>query len=186
MRFLAVATLTTLLTITGTGASPLAGVGVTQNSEKRDAAAKKKAVEMVAQTTGVNLLDDQSRFRVGESVMIRVHLRNNSDAPLDVLRYSEFAQYRLRLMKDGAAVPYVEGLMKTLRGKDKEETMAGSISSLSITPGATARVDFIDLSRWYGSLGPGQYQLTLKRTFRFEKNGIPPIESNTVAFEVLP
>lgn len=46
-----------------------------------------------------------------------------------------------------------------------------------------ARYDQLDLSKWYGQLQPGHYELTLRHRFGWKGRWV---ESNTVEFDVVP
>jgi hypothetical protein len=90
------------------------------------------------------------------------------------------------LLKNGKVVPIRKEVLKTLQSKEKEDPLVGIHSATYINPGQTIEVHSLNLNRWYDQLEPGQYQLTVIRQFKLEGKGMPPVESNTVTFEVVP
>lgn len=146
-----------------------------------------KKLEATIEMTGENLLDDRSQFREGDKIVVRFYLKNNSDEPVDILRSGEYAVYRPRLRKagEGESKRYRSGLPQTLMRLDREESFGGSLNMVRLEPGQKARIEFIDLSRWYEDLGPGRYKLTILRRFKREGRGMPQVRSNEVQFEIV-
>lgn len=147
-----------------------------------------KKLEATLEMTGENLLDDRSQFREGDKIVVRFYLKNNSDEPVDILRSGEYAVYRPRLRKvgEGESKRYRSGLPQTLMRLDREESFGGSLNMIRLEPGKKARIEFIDLSRWYEDLSPGTYGLTILRRFKHEGKGMPQVRSNEVHFEIVP
>lgn len=133
---------------------------------------------------------DQQQFRVGETMGVRLSLTNNSPDPILIMVASNL-QNRLRLLKDGEVVLYRRDLPRRLRARDRHDQRSGDRPVMvdrliTIPPGETRRIDSFNLNQWYDPLEPGQYQLTLRRHFRYERPRMPLVESNTITFEVVP
>lgn len=58
----------------------------------------------------IDLGRDDRRFRVGEPVVVNIHMKNKTGKPLSACLAKAFLQLRLTLVKDGQPVPYLNGL----------------------------------------------------------------------------
>lgn len=121
-------------------------------------------------------------YRVGDQITIFLNMTNNGAELLSVTKTNPFFHNRPRLLKDGQLVPYSREALRAVRGS-QEGGYYGSVIGREIEPGLTTVIDAIDLSRWYGQLEPGSYELTLRYVFQHRGR---PIESNTVTFEIVP
>jgi hypothetical protein len=139
----------------------------------------------------INYQNEQRQFRVGHPIRINLSLTNNSPEPIRVIVASDISQNRLRLIKDGEVVLYRRDLPRRLRAIHRDDLRSNDNPvmvdrMITIPPGETRPITLLDLNHWYDPLEPGQYQLTLCRHFRYERLRVPPVESNTVTFEVIP
>lgn len=131
----------------------------------------------------VTLKQRFSSSRAEEKVLVAVSISNAAAEPISVVIGDPRIQYRPRLLKDGKLLPYTEEVVKVVRAKERSGPGAGRVISGEINPRETVAVDHIDLADWYGTLEPGQYELTIK--YRFRHRG-QPVETNTITFEVAP
>lgn len=123
-------------------------------------------------------------FRSGRPILIRLSMLNTSAEPLDVSSGAPLLQHRLRLRKDGRVVRYRQDILPVLRERENfGSPLGGPRFSTTLIPNEMTNVETLDLSRWYGSLEPGRYELTLRH--RFRRRG-RPVESSTVTFDVVP
>lgn len=139
----------------------------------------------------VNTQSEQHQFRVGDPIRVRLSLTNNLSEAINIFVASDISQNRLRLLKDGRAILYRRDIPQRLRSIDRDDLRSNDNPAMvdrmiTIPPGETRPIALLDLSRWYDPLEPGQYQLTLRRHFRYERLRVPRVESNTVTFEVVP
>ncbi len=145
-----------------------------------------RTFEATIQIRSNELGADKTRFKVGERIVALLWLTNKSTEPVYVLIGGEYSHHRVRLVKDGKVVPIRKEVAKTLQAKEKEDSLGGIHGATYIHQWQTVNVHSLNLSRWYDQLEPGQYQLTVIRQFKLEGKGMPPVESNTVSFEVVP
>jgi hypothetical protein len=127
------------------------------------------------------------RFKSGEYVDVGIVMTNTGSEPLKVCAFSNpYYQNRPDLRRNGEPLPYSERVSELVRQSDSglcEVTRVPDVVDLK--PGAPLRVPSIELQEWYASLKPGQYKLTLKRTFACCADGaLKP--SNEISFEVTP
>ena len=108
---------------------------------------------------------------------------NTSLIPLVVRTWDYRAQNRPRLLWDNQEVPYREGLSDLLTYKDSEIGDIINIVAVTLDPNNEKRLEYIDLSDWYGPLKPGHYQLSTQH--RFIQGG-KWVDSDSITFEVKP
>lgn len=127
------------------------------------------------------------RFKSGEYVDVGIVMTNAGIEPLKVCAYSNpYYQNRPDLLRDGKQLAYSERTSELVTQSDRgtcEVTRVPDVVDLK--PHAPLRVPSIQLQEWYGPLKPGQYKLTIKRTFACCADGaLKP--SNEISFEVTP
>ncbi len=127
------------------------------------------------------------RFTAGEDVNVGIVITNTEIEPLKICAFSNpYYQNRPDLLRDGKPLAYSERVSESVRQSDRgtcEVTRMPDVVGLK--PNAPLRVPSIQLQEWYGPLKPGQYKLTLKRTFACCADGaLKP--SNQIGFEVTP
>ena len=132
----------------------------------------------------------RSKFKVGEEIPVVVSLTNTGDQPATYCLSTAVFQNRPRLARDGQTVPYLTNLPER---SDKEDAIqicerSAARQFYSLQPKQTRVVDWISLSpkgiEWYGALTAGHYEVSLMR--RIECCQGPLVESNTVAFDIVP
>ncbi|HBB95276.1 MAG TPA: hypothetical protein DC054_07775 [Blastocatellia bacterium] len=91
-------------------------------------------------------------------------------------------EYRPELYKDGASLTYTTEAQDKVE-KAEHHVPTGSVFMVQLLPGREVKWTDINVDYWYGPLGPGHYQLTVRK--RFAPDG-DWTESNPVTFEVIP
>lgn len=124
-----------------------------------------------------------TQFKAGSLMRIAILMTNTSNEPLAVGRFGSFMHDRLRLLKDGKPVSYLHDVPKKIKASDENENVFVSPREAVLEPNRESNYDQIDLSEWYGQLQPGHYELTLRHRFGWRGK---LVESNTVAFDVVP
>ncbi len=124
-----------------------------------------------------------AQFKVGAPVRVALSMTNTSDAPLNAFTISPFMHNRLRLLKDGRPVRYLDDVPKKLKASDDNEGIVVSAREVTLAPNRETRYGLLDLAGWYGQLRPGHYELTVRHRFRWRGK---LVESNTVEFDVVP
>ncbi len=144
---------------------------------------REKTVQATIQSISADAVTPREHFQLGGKVFIQVSMINTGAEPVVVTEDDDFFHYRLRLLKDGKPVHFPKSVLDVFRLKDKEGSHPISVTGIDLQPNQKTVVGILDLSKWYGALEPGQYQLTMKYLFRAQGK---PIESNTTTFEVAP
>lgn len=124
-----------------------------------------------------------TQFKVGTLMRVMLTMTNTSDEPLGVARFGQYVHNRLRLVKDGKPVRYLNGVAEGIKGADENEGIFISPREGVLGPNSEGRYTQLDLSDWYGQLQPGHYELTIRHRFNWRGKWI---ESNTVEFDVVP
>jgi hypothetical protein len=122
------------------------------------------------------------QFKSGEDVVIKVGLTNTSTEPITISYTNPFLHHLPRLFKDGQPVPFLKEADKKARSAAEDDSIPLHVIYLTLEPNKTEFLE-VYLSKWYGQLQPGKYELRLQH--RFRKNG-PVLESDAVNFEVIP
>jgi hypothetical protein len=120
-------------------------------------------------------------FKVRDLIHFELFVTQNS---LEDIRLSNFLsphyEYRPELFRDGDVVPY------TKTAQEKVERFVhgppnGSMVGVTLEPGHEYHWSFVNLEDWYEPLGPGRYELVVRK--RFTPDG-GWVKSNPVIFEV--
>ncbi len=118
-------------------------------------------------------------FNVGDRMVFRLLLTNNSVEPLEFMFIGTYSHHRPRLLKDGEVIPYREEIMERLRRTNRY----GILSAISVTMEPNlVKTEWFELNAFYDPLPPGRYQLVVGR--RFIEGG-DWIESEPTFFEVI-
>ena len=121
-------------------------------------------------------------FKPRSKIGFAILAANTSITPLEVLSWDTYSQNRPRLFRDGQEVPYREGIMDLLKGKDKEAASElGHLFVIRLKPNEPKVLENIDLSLWYESLDLGHYDLSVQH--RFVQGG-KLVGSSSIVFEV--
>jgi hypothetical protein len=168
--------------------------GGAQSKDGRQGAVK------ISITTGGGLFGPaRESFRVGERVPVVISMTNQGREPIYLCDSSTLYQDRPRLLKDGRPLPY-EGVQQTMmQTSEKDKTCNNLDEDIDLPeqrllkPGETAVVDWFILTEgttaqgdmaWYGSLGPGKYELSTRRLMGCCEGTW--VESDKISFEVAP
>jgi hypothetical protein len=124
-------------------------------------------------------------YRVRPDVHIDVTAKNESSERVNFKVTNPYLQNRPRLMRSGKLVPYLADVNKLVREKDTSPDFVqlGRTDYISLQPYESAKIDFLDLRRWYGPLVAGSYQLTNR--WRSGVGAPWSDESKAVSFEVV-
>ena len=126
----------------------------------------------------------KQEFRRAEPIRVALLITNRSNETLVMDKGDRFFHYRLRLLKEGKEVEYLEDVKKSIDSKDEYGPNGLSpVIAVTLEPNKQTTVEYIDLAKWYGPLDAGHYELTLGH--RFHHKG-PHVQSNATAFDVVP
>ena len=188
VKNMSVAVLAALLLIGAVGAhSQLAAARVPamqveqKNASEQSQDQKERAI-VVTLTPGSGRRRQPGQFKSGEDVVIRVGLTNISTEPNTVGYTNPFLHHLPRLFKDGQPVPFLKEADKKARSAAEDDSIPIHVIYLTLEPNKTEFLE-VYLSKWYGQLQPGKYELRLQHRFR---KGGPVLENDAVNFEVVP
>lgn len=142
-----------------------------------------RAMTVSIMVTGSDFDRPETRFSVSDRVIVRIFITNTGDEPVSVIIGDPRIQIRPRLFRDGRRVPYKQELLRLLRQRDLQGPGSGRRTSTTIEPNQRVSIDFFDLSEWYETLEPGQYELSVSYRFQWRKR---PAPTETMMFEVIP
>lgn len=120
-------------------------------------------------------------YKVGDKIFFRLLITNTSSEAVGISFADSYYYNRPKLLRDGSVMPYREGLPELLKSKESD-IVHRSIRIETVLPQKTHTAK-VEMERWYGSLQPGRYMLTVKRRFIW---GGEWIESPSIMFEVMP
>jgi len=123
-------------------------------------------------------------YRLGYNDGVLVELVNDSDQRVYVSVVDKYYGHRLRLVKDGQAIPYDDEIAKLIESKEKDTRLVEVVSGFFLDQKTSSRLDGFSLKQWYGPLAPGTYHLTDRR--RFEIGGPWTKDSAELVFEIVP
>jgi len=127
--------------------------------------------------------DTPAPYKKGDWIDFQLLISHSFSEPL--LIWQELDPYynlRPELYKDGDLVPYTKETQDNVNRKERE-LPNGSAAPGRILPGREYEWQRVNLEEWYKSLGPGRYQLTVRRRFTWDGDWL---QSSPVIFEVLP
>ncbi|MFL6230684.1 MAG: hypothetical protein ACJ741_18075 [Pyrinomonadaceae bacterium] len=154
------------------------------------APASEGSIRVTIETGGGLYGPVKSRFKVGETIPVVISLANTGDSAAKYCLSTDLFQDRPRLSRDGQVIPYLTTLTTQADQPDLilrcENSAARKFYQLQ--PRQKRIVDWFTIGQrgiaWYPRLAPGHYELVLMR--RVECCQGPLVESNKVAFEVVP
>lgn len=145
----------------------------------------------VSITTGGGLFGPvKNQFKVGEEIPVAISMTDTGDKPAKYCLSTPLFQNRPQLKRDGQLIPYSTNVPQQTEKEDLIQNCERSAARRfeELQPKQTRVVDWFTISqkgiRWYSPLSPGHYELVLRR--RLECCQGPMVESNKVAFEVVP
>lgn len=127
--------------------------------------------------------DTPAPYRQGDWIDFQLMISHSFSEPL--LIWQELDPYynlRPELIKDGDLVPYKKETQENVDRKERE-LPNGSAAPSRLPPGREYEWQRVDLEDWYKPLGPGRYQLTVRRRFTWDGDWL---QSSPVIFDVLP
>lgn len=126
----------------------------------------------------------QRVYRLSGEGSITVVVVNNSNRKLFIPVTDLYYGNRPQLFKEGVLLPYLDEMVKLLSSKEENSRSVDVILDLSLPPHTRTGLQGLNLTKWYGPLGPGNYRLINRR--RFEIDGPWTADSAELLFEVLP
>lgn len=158
-------------------------MAITVNSYSQTAEPNVRVVISTVSGSSEKEMAAKDSFKVGEAVQIKVEITNVSNE--DVKMPQGLVYSRPTLLNNGKLVPYHKEASERFK-KGKYITPSNYISPNQ------SQSEILDLSDYYESLEPGQYQLSLERRFSkvndtgvYTESDTITFESNTVTFEVV-
>jgi hypothetical protein len=93
---------------------------------------------------------------------------------------SPYHEFRPELIRDGDIVPYSKTAQERLE-RTATGLTAGSSIAVRLVPGREQKAGIVDVEEWYETLGPGHYQLSVRKRFTGDGDWV---QSNPVTFDV--
>src|SRR6266550_2716745 len=93
---------------------------------------------------------------------------------------SSYYDCRPELYKDGDILPYSKQAQEKVERPDRQ-VVSGSVMAVRLVPGRERLWTDIDMDDWYEPLGPGHYQLSVRKRFTGDGDWV---QSNPVTFDV--
>jgi len=160
----------------------LAGA-VSAHARQADAAGEQSRPKFTVQISTVSdesLRKPKSVYTAGENVFAQLDMTNTTAEDLSIVMGDPFRQLRLRLTRDGKKVEFSRETQARLDRKQERGPVFSSGMQVTLGPFSSKTMEVIDLGKWYGTLAPGSYELTVWRVWGKGH------KSNTVSFEVVP
>jgi len=124
-----------------------------------------------------------SPYLVGDLISFQMFITQSLFEELMLGNYmSPYREYRPELYKDGAPLSYTKEAQDRVDIAERQ-TPSGSVMMVQLMSGREVKWTDINVNDWYGPLGTGRYQLTIRK--RFAPDG-DWAESNPVTFDVTP
>ncbi len=154
------------------------------------AAVEQNAIKVTITTGGGLYGPVKSQFKMGEEIPVMISMTNTGNKVAKYCISTMLFQNRPQLRREGQLLPYLTNLTETANQEESVQRCERSdfrqINELQ--PQQTKIVDWLTISlrgiAWYGPLRAGHYELVLRR--RIECCQGPMVESNKVAFEIVP
>lgn len=189
-----IAFITVLNTPAGNWDRPGMGKSQVQTTE-RALTPQDRAIKVTIATVASVLGPPTNRYTVGDQIPIVITLTNTSTAPLNTCISSDLYQNLPKLTKDGQVVPYMKWQSYERLNAQRDHTCEelNLPETVLLRPNEPKAADWFVLvdsrtstgaEAWYDPLPTGKYELTIQR--RFDCCDGPMVESNKVAFEVVP
>ena len=129
------------------------------------------------------LTDAPPAYKEKEFITCQSFITQNSSEQIMIWNeLNLYYEYRVDLISDGEIVSYAKEAKEGIELAERRPP-SGSSAPLDMEPGREYSLRYINLKEWYGSLGPGRYQLTIRRRFVWDGDWV---QSNPVIFEIEP
>lgn len=144
--------------------------------------------KFLIKTVGGNDDKGKDTFRVGEKILIKTLLKNESNEPLQMVAVNPFWQYRVMLVKLGkpGPVPFRSDRARLLSYTENDWGAGAVLWRPPLEPGRSKELMTLDLNEIFDPLEPGRYKLTVfYRTGvgRYSRTKLP---SSKLDFEIVP
>jgi hypothetical protein len=171
------------------------GIAMAQSpANGRALTAAEGSIKVSIATTDGFLGPPATQYRVGQEIPVAITMTNTSKDAVYACISSDRYQDLPRLTQDGKLVPYVTSQSyETMYAREnhvcEEENLPEPVL---LKPNEPRVADWFvlvgdgtigDADAWYGSLPPGEYELTIQR--RFDCCEGPMVQSNKIRFEVV-
>ena len=127
------------------------------------------------------LTDAPPPYKEKEFISCQSFITQNSTEQITIWNeLNLYYEYRVDLIRDGDIVSYIKDAKEGIETAERRPP-SWSSAALVMEPGREYSLRSINLKEWYGLLGPGRYQLTLRRRFIWDGDWV---QSNPVIFEI--
>jgi hypothetical protein len=126
-------------------------------------------------------IDTPQSYQVGDSFAFQLFITQSLSEQIELeVMLDSFCDTRTELFKDGDRVPYSKVAQRHIQNVENLSP-GGSAGPLTLPAGQESGALTVRLEDWYEPLGPGHYQLSVRK--RFDWTG-EWVESNSLTFEV--
>jgi hypothetical protein len=128
-------------------------------------------------------VDRPQPYKVGDSMYFELLVSQSlfENIMIEESRWAHY-EYRPELSRDGEILSYSKEAQKAVDKADHEPP-SWSMIPLNLVPGREFRWPAVRLEDWYDRLGPGHYELTVRKRFALDGDWV---QSNSVTFDVQP
>ena len=120
-------------------------------------------------------------FKSTDRIAICVILNHYFHSPITILEsLNQYSNVQIELLRNGDVVPLNKEARKRVDSA-LTDPPAGASAAIQLLPGKEYELQRINLSDWYKTLWPGQYQLTVKRRFVWDGEWV---QSDAIIFEI--
>ena len=123
-------------------------------------------------------------YRLSGDVFVSVIVVNGSRQEIPAPVVDSYYGDRPQVFKDGVMVPYRDEIKRLLKAKEADFRAVDVSLERVVAPDSREALSTLNLTKWYGRLGPGHYRLVTKH--RFELDGPWTPDSAELLFELLP
>lgn len=125
--------------------------------------------------------DAPSPYTVGDWISFQLFVTQSLSESLFIENWlSPYYEYRPELYKDGDILPFSKTAQKGVEMADREPP-SGSMVPANLASGREYQWIMVELKDWYERLGPGHYQLSVRKRFAWDGDWV---QSNSVIFDV--
>jgi hypothetical protein len=149
-----------------------------------DVAAQQSEIKLKARITLHTSISEalgkphKSSFESEEKIFAALELTNESSEDVGLTTGQDWRYLRLRLERNGKAIPYKEERQNLLKDGSPHYS---PVISRTLKPEAPLITDHVYLDEWYDKLEPGRYTVGIERIW-----GKQTFTSNQVEFDIVP